>query len=103
MELVKELVEVRTLLKKLKEKEESLIDHLKADEDFEKYSDDKVNVYKSVRRTVELKEGIDKEDAMRLFPKAIKESLDMKVLREIPEAHELMEMKETEVLTVKIK
>ena len=101
--LVEQLIETQKLIDKLLAKKEDLVNYLKADDTFSGVSNDKVTIKKYKSRTTVLKDGIEKDDMMNKFPAAVKTSLDMKVLAEITEAHDYLELKETEILSVKVK
>lgn len=102
---IERLIKVRQLMEQLKTEESVLIEELKLDEEFHSYKGDDVTISKSVRNNVSLKKDVDEDFVMSMFPDAVvtKVSLDMDVLRKDERAHELLEIKQTPVITVKLK
>lgn len=101
--IVKELIELRILKNKLIEKEKQLIQSLIDDTEFDKYNGDDALVYKSTTRTVKFKEWVEEDFVMGMYPQYVKKSIDMKELRKDERAHDLLELNETQSLTVKLK
>lgn len=102
---IERLIRVRQLMKQLEEEESILEEELKLDENFHTYKGTDATITKSVKNTVTLKADVDQEFVMGMFPEAVvtKTSLDMKVLRKDGRAHELLDIKQTPVITVKLK
>jgi len=101
--LIDELIKTQKLINTLKEKKESLVEQLVADDTFEWLNDDTANIKKYKKRTTVLKEWVEKDEMMIRFPEAVKTSLDMKSLASIEWAHEYLELKESDVLSVQVK
>lgn len=101
--VVQELIQVRELMEKLDAKEKVLKSQLLEDVEFTGYKGDNYSISKTIRRDVVLKKDIDTEFVLSLFPDVVKQSIDMTKLREKQEAHDLLEIKEIPVLTVKLK
>jgi hypothetical protein len=102
---IERLIKVRQLMKQLKAEESVLEEELKLDDNFHTYKGDEATISKSVRNTVSLKKDVDQDFVMSMFPEAVvtKVSLDMDMLRKDERAHELLEIKQTPVITVKLK
>lgn len=104
-DIVAQLLQTRKLIKQLQEKEQDMIDWLQADDNFQWYKWDDAIIKKYVSRSTVLKQGIEQEQMMEKFPEAVvtKASLDMKLLGEIPGAHEYLELKESDRLSITLK
>lgn len=102
---IERLIRVRQLMEQLKAEEGVLTEELKNDENFHTYKGDEATITRSVRNTVGFKKDVDQDFVMGMFPEAVvtKVSLDMDVLRKDERAHELLDIKQTTVITVKLK
>jgi len=99
------LIRVRKLMEQLKIEQSVLEEELKLDDNFHTYKGDEATITKSVRNTVGFKKDVDQDFVMSMFPEAVvtKVSLNMDTLRKDERAHELLEIKQTPVITVKLK
>jgi hypothetical protein len=103
LEKATRLIELSKLIKELQEEEKAikaeLIDHV-GDEGI---VIDGNKITKATRSTVKLKEGVDEAEVMFEYPSAVvtTTTINIDVLRDIPEAHELLAVVETSYLQVK--
>ncbi len=100
---LEELIKVSKEIKKLQALEKEIKAWILSDDDFSK---EKINGYvvnKITKRIVKVKKDIDLDALYEIYPDAKKvvTSVDMKVLQNIPEAHDMLEIAESSYIMVK--
>jgi len=102
MNKVKTLIEKKELIKKLQEEVKQIEQELLLDW-FEQEEVDDYIVKKQTRINFKLKPDIDQEEVVDKYPEAVEIKVNTKALSKIPEAQKLLEVQETEYLTVREK
>lgn len=100
-ESLKRYLEIKAQMKSLEEEKKSLEEQLLIEIwDEAVVTDDWTKITKVKRRTVSVKKDISVIDVQQRFPTCVKLEIDKKALEQEPEAHDLLEVSESEYLKV---
>lgn len=100
-ESLKRYLEIKAQMKSLEEEKKSLEEQLLIEIwDEAVVTDDWTKITKVKRRTVSVKKDISVMDVQQRFPTCVKLEIDKKALEQEPEAHDLLEVSESEYLKV---
>lgn len=100
-ESLKRYLEIKAQMKSLEEEKKSLEEQLLIEIwDEAIVTDDWTKITKVKRRTVSVKKDISVIDVQQRFPTCVKLEIDKKALEQEPEAHDLLEVSESEYLKV---
>ena len=97
----KRYLEIKNQIKALEDEKKTLeVDLLIEIWDEAIVTDDGTKITKVKRRTVNVKKDVSIVDIQQRFPTCIKVEIDKKALEQEPEAHDLLEVSETEYIKV---
>ena len=100
-ESLKRYLEIKAQMKSLEEEKKSLEEQLLIEIwDEAVVTDDWTKITKVKRRTVSVKKDISVIDVQQRFPTCVKLEIDKKALEQEPEAHDLLEVSESEYIKV---